>query len=112
MSLYSNNNPVTAGLRDFDPGPHSGTDADRGSRVAPDSMDGRARTALTLGLFSLVVGALAGIPAIWVGRKALQRIDTSDGALRGRWAAWTGIVLGGVGVALTVAVWTYLHERG
>jgi hypothetical protein len=30
----------------------------------------------------------------------------------GRWAAWTGIALGGVGIALTIAVWTYLHQQG
>ena len=52
-----------------------------------------------------------GIPAIWVGRKALHHIDAANGALRGRWAAWTGIVLGCVGVALTIGVWTYLHQH-
>ena len=110
-SLYSGNNPVSASLRDYPPGPHSGTDPDPDTSVAPDSMYGRARTALTLGLVSLIVGALAGIPAIWVGAKALGRINAADGALRGRWAAWTGIVLGCLGVAATFGLWLYLHER-
>ena len=109
-SLYSGNNPVSASLRDYPPGPHSGTDPDPGTSVASDSMYGRARTALTLGLLSLVVGALAGVPAIWVGAKALGRIR-KDGALRGRWAAWTGIVLGCLGVAATFGLWLYLHEH-
>jgi len=54
---------------------------------------------------------LTGIPAIWYGQKALRRINAADGTVRGRWAAWTGIVLGLVGVALTVGIWTYLHNR-
>jgi len=74
-------------------------------------MDPRARNALTLGLLRLILGVLTGIPAIWVGRKALQHIGAADGALRGRWAAWTGIGLGCLGVVLTVGAWIYLHQR-
>jgi hypothetical protein len=86
-------------------------DTDPDIHVAPNSIDGRARNALTLGLLSLVLGVLTGIPAIWVGRKALQHLNAADGALRGRGAAWTGIALGCLGVALTVGVWIILHQN-
>jgi hypothetical protein len=104
-------NPNTAASRDLPPGPHAGVDTDPDIHVAPDSIDSRARNALTLGLLSLVLGVLTGIPAIWVGRKALLHINAADGALRGRWAAWTGIALGCLGVVITIGVWVYLHQN-
>jgi len=104
-------NPGNASFRDFPPGPHSGVDTDPDAHVAPSSFDTRARTALTLGIASLVVGVLAGIPAVWYGRKALLHIEASDGALRGRGAAWTAIALGVVGTALTIGLWVYLHDH-
>jgi len=104
-------NPSTASFRSYSPGPHGGVDTDPDLHVAPDSIDTRARSALTLGLFSLVLGALTGIPAVWMGRKALRHIAAADGALKGRWAAWTGIALGRVGIALTVALYVYLHQH-
>ena len=110
MSNYYNN-PGNAAFRDFPPGPHAGVDTDPDAQVAPDPFDSRARTALTLGLLSLVLSVLTGIPAIWVGRKALRHIDAADGALRGRWAAWTGIALGCLSVVVLVAVWLYLHQQ-
>lgn len=85
-------------------------DTDPDAQVAPDSMDARARNAPTLGLLSLVLGVLTGIPAIWMGRKALEHIN-ADAAARGRWAAWTGIVLGCLSVAGTIGVWLYLHHH-
>jgi Domain of unknown function (DUF4190) len=105
------NTPGNAGFREFSPGPHSGVDTDPDARVASDSLYSRARTALTLGLISLLFGVLTGIPAIWVGQKALRHINAADGTLKGRWAAWTGIVLGCLSVALTIVVWTYLHQK-
>jgi len=110
MSNYYNT-PGNSGFRDYSPGPHSGVDTDADAHVASDSLDSRARTALTLGLISLLFGVLTGIPAIWVGRKALVRINAANGALRGRWAAWTGIGLGCLSVVTTVAVWFYLHQN-
>ncbi|MGA8247306.1 MAG: DUF4190 domain-containing protein [Nocardioides sp.] len=86
-------------------------DTDPDAQRAPDSIDPRARNALTLGVLSLVLGVVTGIPAIWVGRKALQHLETADGALRGRWAARTGIALGFLGVAMTILVWLYLHDH-
>ena len=110
MSNYYQN-PGNAPFRDFPPGPHSGVDPDPNNHVAPDLMDGRARTALTLGLMSLLLSVVTGVPAIWVGRKALKDIKAADGALRGRWAAWTGIALGCLSVVVLFAVWLYLHTH-
>lgn len=109
MSVFPSGNPNNAPFRDYSPGPHSGVDVDPDAHLVPDSFDSRARTALTLGVISLVFGIVTGIPAIWVGRRALHHIDAAGGALRGRWAAWTGIGLGCLGVVLTVALWLYLH---
>jgi hypothetical protein len=110
MSMYPSVNPVSASLRDYPPGPHSGVDPDPDAHVASDSMFAPARTALTLGLLSLVFNVLAGIPAIWAGVKALRRIHADD-ALKGRGAAWTGIVLGCLSVVALVAGWLYLHTH-
>lgn len=104
-------NPNTGAFRDYPPGPHSGVDSDPDAHRAPHSIDTRARNALTLGVLSLLLGVLTGIPAIWVGRNALQHINAADGALRGRWAAWTGIALGCLGAAITIGLWLYLHQR-
>ena len=112
MSIFPSGNPNTGAFRDFHPGPHAGVDTDPDAHVAPDSIDSRARTALTLGLLSLLLSVLTGIPAIWFGWKALQHINAADGALKGRWAAWTGIVLGCLSVAVIIAVWIYLHQHG
>ena len=103
--------PNTGSFRHYTPGPHAGVDTDPDAQRASDAIDTRARNALTLGVFSLLLGVLTGIPAIWVGRKALRHINTSDGALKGRWAAWTGIALGCLGVALTIGVWFYFHQH-
>jgi hypothetical protein len=86
-------------------------DTDPDAHVVSDSLDSHARTALTLGLLSLLLSVLTGIPAIWVGVKALKRISAADGALKGRWAAWTAIALGCLSVVVLCAVWLYLHTH-
>ncbi|HEX4472193.1 MAG TPA: DUF4190 domain-containing protein [Nocardioides sp.] len=97
--------PVTSVYRDYAPPPH----VDPGTHFASGSLDSRARNALVLGVFSLVFGVLTGVPAIWLGRKALAHIDDADGDLKGRGAAWAAIVLGCVGVAITaVSAWIYV----
>ena len=111
MSIFPSGNPNTGGFRDLPPGPHAGVDPDPDAHVAEDSIDSRARTALTLGLLSLVFSVLTGLPAIWFGRKALLHIDAADGALRGRWAAWAGIALGCLSVVVLLTVWFYLHQN-
>jgi hypothetical protein len=111
VSIFPPGNPNTGAFRDLPPGPHAGVGSDMDAHVASDSIDSRARTALTLGLLSLLFSVLTGIPAIWFGRKALQHIDLADGAPKGRWAAWTGIVLGCLSVVVLIAVWIYLHQH-
>jgi hypothetical protein len=97
-------------FRDFPPGPHSGVPTDH-DLVAPDTIDSRARAALTLGVLSLVLNVLTGVPAIVVGRRALRHIHAADGALKGRWAAWIGIALGILSVVVAVVVFVYLHQH-
>jgi hypothetical protein len=43
--------------------------------------------------------------------EGLFHIDATEGALRGRWAAWTGIVLGCVSIVVIIAAWTYVHQH-
>jgi hypothetical protein len=98
-------------FRDYSPGSPTGVPTDPQEHVAPDSMESRARSALTLGLLSIPLSFVTGIPAIWVGSKALQHINAADGDLKGRWAAWTGIALGILSVIVAVVVFVYLHEH-
>jgi hypothetical protein len=111
MSIFGGNPGNAPFASGYSAGPHAGVDTDPDTHVASSAIDTRARNALTLGLLSLLLLALAGIPAIWVGREALTHINAADGALKGRWAAWTGIVLGIVSVVLTVAILTYFHQH-
>jgi hypothetical protein len=62
-----------------------------------------AVVAFVLGLASPFAWALAGIPALVLGLSALRGVHRSDGGLRGRRLAIAGMVLGGLGVALTIA---------
>jgi hypothetical protein len=112
VSISSGNgSPGNAGFTAFPPGPHAGVGTDPDAHVASDSIDSRARNALTLGLLSLLFSVLTGIPAIWVGRKALQHIQSADGALKGRWAAWTGILLGCLSTVVAVTIFMYFHQH-
>jgi hypothetical protein len=109
MSSFPSGNPGNAAFRSYSPGPHSGVPTEPDPHVASDSLDSRARSALTLGLLSLLLSVVTGIPAIWVGSKALRHIDAAEGAVKGRWAAWTGIALGCLSVVVLIAVFGYLH---
>ncbi len=95
--------PISSNFRDVGLRPHTPD-----SSWQPGTFDSRARMALTLGVLSLVFGVLTGVPAVWVGRKALVHIKDADGGVRGRWAARAGIVLGCVGVALTLGSLIFL----
>jgi len=88
--------------------------------TAPSPSDGyfvgltyhRAKNAFWLGVFSLVCfGPITGLPAIYVGIRALSDIAASGGRLKGRPTAWQGIFLGAMGslggVAVAVAVGWY-----
>lgn len=112
MSISSGGGaPGNGGFTAFPPGAHSGVDPDPDAHVAADSIDSRARNALTLGVLSLFLNILTGIPAILVGRHALGHIAAAEGAVRGRWAAWTGIALGCLSVVVFVVVLIYLNQQ-
>lgn len=87
--------------------------------AAPATVDGRAQAALGLGVASLI-GLIfppllvAGVGAIYLGWTAQRRIARSEGKLRGRWMALTGLALGVVGSLLSLVlpaffgyVWIY-----
>jgi hypothetical protein len=98
--------PVTSVYRDVGLPSH----LDPGTQFAASSIDSRARNALTLGVLSLLFGVLTGVPAIWLGRNALIHINAAEGAVKDRAAAWAAIVLGSIGVVMTL-VWTWIYFR-
>lgn len=55
-----------------------------------------------LGLASLFLLALTGIPALVLGLRGLRAVHSADGRLRGAWLAMAGMTLGGVGTLLTL----------
>jgi hypothetical protein len=58
----------------------------------------RAKKALWFGLISFFCcGLFLGIPAIFVGVRALSEIEIARGGLTGKGLAWAGIVLGILG---------------
>lgn len=68
----------------------------------------RARNAVILGILSILpFSVLTGIPAIFLGVRALRDIERSEGALQGRAAAVCAIVLG----VISVLVFTALVAR-
>jgi len=104
--------PVNAGFSGgYSPDPHPGLPNSPQDKVDNGTTDGRATRALVLGILGIFpLSILAGIPAILAGSRALTHIRTSDGALTGRWRAWSGIVLGCLSIAAFAAfvVWAYL----
>ncbi|MGC4111605.1 MAG: DUF4190 domain-containing protein [Nocardioides sp.] len=72
----------------------------------------RAKTAFWLGVFSLVCfGPFTGIPAVFVGGRALSDIEASGGRLKGRRAAWEGVILGTVGTILGIGLYSHTVWR-
>lgn len=65
---------------------------------------GSATAALIFGISSVVICPLVCLPAILLGRRALRRIDGADGTLGGRGQAKWGVVMGWIGVALTLVM--------
>ncbi len=57
-------------------------------------ISGKAIVSSILGVLSLVLLVLTGIPAMVLGLRALREVNMSDGALRGRGLAITGMLLG------------------
>jgi prepilin-type processing-associated H-X9-DG protein len=66
-------------------------------RVHPSAL-----ASFVLGLASLVSGVLTGLPAVWLGLRGLRAVNFSDGQLRGARLAVAGMILGTVGITLTV----------
>lgn len=76
--------------------------------MTPPLTEGRAVASLGLGLLSLLlVGPLAGLPAIVLGAIARREIERSNGHLAGRGLAAGGIVTGlfGTGLGVVAALW-------
>lgn len=65
--------------------------------VVPGTSSGKATTSLVLGILSFCLSIITGLPAIIVGAMALGDIKKSHGAVGGKGAAITGIILGVVG---------------
>jgi len=63
-----------------------------------------ALVSLVLGLASLVLLLITGIPAVILGLYSLRWINYSDGRLRGRGLAIAGMALGGLGIAAAVVL--------
>jgi prepilin-type processing-associated H-X9-DG protein len=73
---------------DWEPGAYKGE---------PPTTSGKAVASLVLGLLSLCLMFITGIPAIILGAMGLGEIGRSRGRLTGRGMAITGIVTGGLG---------------
>jgi prepilin-type processing-associated H-X9-DG protein len=58
---------------------------------------------LVLGVASFILPLIAGLPAVFVGYRALYGINAADGRLAGRRLAVAGIVLGGLTTIVVVA---------
>ena len=68
-------------------------------QYAPDHP--QATTALVLGIVGIVVCAgLLSPVAWWIGKKAVDEIDASQGRLGGRGAAQAGFILGIIGTCI------------
>jgi hypothetical protein len=90
-----------------DPQGPPGTKPSPSDKYFQDLTYSRAKNSLLLGLSSIMCcGFLTGIPAVWVGLRALRDIDASNGRLRGRGSAIAGIVLGVIGsLVITTAAY-------
>ena len=96
----------------FPPGP-PGTPSGPSDKYFEGLTYGRAWNAFWLGLASLVCcGLFAGIPAIYIGARALGDIEASRGRLVGRGIAWIGIILGVLGTVGSVGglTWYQMHS--
>ena len=65
---------------------------------------GLAITSLVLGLSSLLLSLITGIPAIICGHMALGKIKRSQGSLSGNGMAITGLVLGYISIPLILVI--------
>lgn len=70
--------------------------------TAPRRVSPLAVASLLLGLLSLLLWALAGVPAMLLGLQGLRAINASEGQLQGRRLAIAGMVLGACMTTLTI----------
>ena len=71
---------------------------------APPKNNGLAIAAMVCGICGFVLCQLCAIPALILGIRARRQIRESQGAEQGDAFALAGIILGGVGIALLVAI--------
>ena len=71
--------------------------------------NGKATASLVLGLLSLLLWVLTGIPAVILGHMALNEINASNGTQGGKGSAIAGLVLGYIAVGiLAICIFCYL----
>jgi hypothetical protein len=94
----------------YSPGPVTGLPTSRDDGFAMSTIDTRARNALICGVFAIFpFSILTGIPAIILGRRALQHIALFDGELRGRGHAIAAVVLGSLSVLIFVVAMVAIY---
>ena len=98
--------------------PPYGDDRGWAGRPPATATSGQALAGMILGLASLVGTLFTGIPAVILGALGLRAVSRSEGKLRGKGFAITGLVGGGVGILLFlpfllfvgIPVWQRLSE--
>src|SRR5262249_22085732 len=73
------------------------------SEPPPPRLSPAAAASLALGLASVVLFALTGVPALVLGLRGLRAVNASEGRLKGRRLAVAGMALGAAGTLATLA---------
>ena len=55
-------------------------------------------------VLSLLLGAIGGVVGIFLGRKALEKIDRSNGSIRGRGGALTTVIIGTAAIVWSIGI--------
>jgi Domain of unknown function (DUF1707)/Domain of unknown function (DUF4190) len=106
-ATYADLDRLTADLPRHYPGPEYGAQVSLvppapPDRAEPQPTSGLAFAALVFAFAQVLIGFPAGIAAVVLGHKALRRIRTTREP--GAWLARAALVLGYVGIALTLLV--------
>jgi prepilin-type processing-associated H-X9-DG protein len=72
------------------------------SEVADSRLSKTAVAAFVLGVSSLFLSVATGLPALFVGFRAVRAVNSSDGRLRGHRLAVAGLILGAVTTLVTI----------
>src|SRR5262245_52729538 len=94
--------PRRESRRRFDDEDEYDEDYDRPRRPTPTGTSGKAVMSLVLGVLSPCASILTGVPAIILGLLSLRDIRRSGGRLGGQGLAIAGIVVGIVGILLSL----------